>query len=102
MRFLIKAIGTKATQRTTTPIIARRQELYNITVTKPRAPKKLVVIIFTCSTIPLEAVIGSFMYLEIIMPEEFSSKNCGCILINLLNKSNFISFVILWLVHVDK
>ena len=73
--FLINAIGTKATHKTTTPIIASCQELYNITAINPRAPNKLVVIVFTWSTIPVDAFVGSFIYLEIIIPEEFSSKN---------------------------
>ena len=102
IRFLIKATGTNATQRTTTPIIASFQELYNITAIRPKAPNTLVVIVLIWSIIPVDAVCGSFIYLEIIIPDEFSSKNCGCICINLSNKSNLTSLVILWLVQVER
>ena len=100
--FLINAIGTNATHSTTTPIMASLQELYNITAISPRAPKKLVVKVLIWSIMPFEAVAGSFIYLEMIIPDEFSSKNCGCMCINLSNKSNFTSFVILWLVQVER
>ena len=43
--FLISATGINAAHKTTTPIIASFQELYNITAIKPRAPNKLVVML---------------------------------------------------------
>ena len=76
--FLINATGKNATHNTKTPIIASSQELYNITAIKPKAPNKLVVMVLILSTIPVDAVAGSDIYLEIMIPDELSSKNCGC------------------------
>ena len=73
-----KGKGKNATHNTKTPIIASSQELYNITAIKPKAPNKLVVMVLILSTIPVDAVAGSDIYLEIMIPDELSSKNCGC------------------------
>ena len=62
---------------------------------KANNKKRIVVIVFSCSTIPVDATCGSFIYLEMIIPDELSSKNCGCMCINFSNKSNLTSLVIL-------
>ena len=87
--FLIRVTGVIAIAIIVTPIIASFQELYNKTPTSPISPKNVAINDFNISIIFLDAVSGSDKNLVSTIPEELTSKNCGSIDVNFLNKSFF-------------
>ena len=87
--FLIKVTGVTAIAIIVTPIIANFQELYSKTPISPIKPKKVAMKDFNMSIMFLDAVSGSDKNLVKTIPEELTSKNCGSIEVNFLNKSFF-------------